>query len=121
MERTEDQVAGEAGTDGHLGRFIVAYFADEHDVRVVAQHGAQAHGKVKTDPLMHLHLRDAGHLIFDGVFDGDNFAVDLVELAEGGIKRCGLSAAGGACDEDDSVWPRDKGVELRKVLRKKAK
>ena len=42
VQRREDQVAGQRGLHGDLGRLAVADFADQHHVRVVAQDGAQA-------------------------------------------------------------------------------
>ncbi len=41
----EDEVAGERGVDGDLRGFLVADFADEDLVGVVAEDGAQAAGK----------------------------------------------------------------------------
>ena len=41
VQRAEDQVAGLGGLDGDGDRLQVPHLADEHDVRVLAQRGAQ--------------------------------------------------------------------------------
>ncbi len=50
----------------------VAYLADHDDVGVLAQDGAQVLRKIQADRRLHLHLIDAGELIFDRVLDGEH-------------------------------------------------
>ena len=59
VQRREHQVAGERGLDRDLRRLEVADFADQDDVRVLAQERAQRGGEVQPDLLVHLHLVDA--------------------------------------------------------------
>ena len=68
----QDLVAGERGFDRDFRGFGIANFADHDDVRVLAQNGAEGVGEGEADFLLHRHLVDAGHLEFDGVFDGDD-------------------------------------------------
>ena len=44
VQRREHEVAGLGGDERRLDRFHVAHFADENDVRVLAQRAAQAGG-----------------------------------------------------------------------------
>ncbi len=99
----EDQVAGERGVDGDLRGFLVANFADHDLVRVVAQDGAQAAGEGEAFLFVYRNLRDAADLIFDGVFDGDDFVFVVLDFVDGGIERGGLAGAGGAGDEHHAV------------------
>ena len=59
VQRAEHQVAGERRLDGDLGRLAVADFADQDDVRVVAQDAPQARGERQADLGVHLDLVDA--------------------------------------------------------------
>ena len=77
VQRAEHQVAGERGLNGVLGRFQIADFADQHDVRVVPQDAAQRVAERQADLGVHLNLVDPFELILDRVFGGD----DLRRLA----------------------------------------
>ena len=59
-------------------------------------------------------IRD--RLVFDGVFDGDDAAVDAVELGEEGVEGGGFAGAGGAGDEDDAVGFGEEEFDLGAVL-----
>ena len=61
-------MAGERRLDGDLRRLEVADFADQNDVRVLAQERPQGGGEVQADGLFHLHLIDALEVEFDRVF-----------------------------------------------------
>ena len=74
MQRAEHQVAGERRLDRVLGRFHVANFADQHDVRVVTQDRTQRRGEREPDLRMDLNLVDAFELVFDRVFGRDDLA-----------------------------------------------
>ena len=74
VQRGENQVAGQRRLHGDLRRFLVADFADENHVRVVAQDRAQAAREGQPGLFGDLDLVDALELIFDRVFDGDDLA-----------------------------------------------
>ena len=103
VDGAEDKVAGERGANGDLGGVEVADFADHDDVGVLAQHVAQGAGEGEADLGAHLHLVDAGHLVFDRVLDRDDAQIGRVDLAEKGVERGRLARAGGTGDEDDAV------------------
>ena len=50
----------------------IANLANHDDVRRLAQDRAERRGKRHADFRIHLHLIDAGHLIFHRLFDGDD-------------------------------------------------
>ena len=41
VQRREHEVARHRGAQAHLDRLLIAHLADEHDVGIVAQRGAQ--------------------------------------------------------------------------------
>ena len=53
-------------------------FPEHHDVRCLAQDGAQCGGECQPDGFADLHLIDAGQDIFDRILDRDDFAVGPV-------------------------------------------
>ena len=75
VQRAEHQVAGERRLDGVLGRFQIADFADQDDVRVVTQNAPQRWRERQPDLRMHLNLVDAFELIFDRVFGRDDLGL----------------------------------------------
>ncbi len=51
------------------GGLLVAHLADEQDVRVGAEHRAQAAREGETGARVHLDLVHAGDLVLDGILD----------------------------------------------------
>src|ERR1700733_4121104 len=107
----ENQVAGERGVDGDLRGFLVADFADHDLVRVVAQDGAQAAGEGEAFFFVHRNLGDAAHLIFDRVFNGDDFVFVVLDFVDGGVERGGFARTRGSSDEDHAVGFLDVAAE----------
>src|SRR5690606_16397231 len=64
-----------------------------------------------------LDLVDAFQVVFDGVFDGDDFADDVVDFAQAGVEGGGFAAAGGAEDEDDAMEQIQDALEGLAVAR----
>ena len=114
VQRGEDQVAGERGADGDIGRLAVADFAHHDDVRVLAHDVAQAGGEGQPDLRIHVDLVDAVHLVFDRIFDRDDLLVGQVDALQRGIERGGLAAAGGAGDQEDAVRQADVKCSMRR-------
>src|SRR5690606_3155398 len=96
----EHEVAGEGGLGGDLGGLEVANLADEDDVGVLAEQGAQDGAEAEVDVGVHLGLGDAVELDFDGVLDGGDIGVGGIDLVERGVERSGFSTTGGAGDEE---------------------
>ena len=59
---------------------LVANLADHDDVGVLTQKGAKRGGECQADLLLHLDLTDARHLVFDGVFGGQDVVRGAVEV-----------------------------------------
>src|SRR5580700_6172147 len=106
MQGGKNQVPGERGANRDIRSFAVADFADHYHVRVLAHDVPQAGGEGQTDLRIHVDLIDTIHLVFDGVFDGDDFLVRNVDALERRIERGGLTAAGGSGDQENAVRQR---------------
>ena len=72
-------MAGQRCLDRQLGGFAVADFADEDDVGVLAEEGAEAGGEGDAALGVDLHLGDAVEVVLDGVFDGHDVAAGAVD------------------------------------------
>src|SRR5277367_6008823 len=99
----EDQVAGERGIDGDLRGFLVANFADHDFIGIVTQDRAQAAGKGEAFLFVDGNLGDAADLIFDGIFDGDDFVFVVFDFVDGGVEGSRFAGAGGSSDQDHAV------------------
>ena len=75
-------MAGERRLDRDLRRLEVADFADEDDVRVLAEEAAQRGGEVEADVLAHLHLVDAEQVELDRVLGGHDVGLGRVDPCE---------------------------------------
>ena len=75
----QNQVAGEGGFDGNFGGFKVADFADQNDIWILPQEGAQGRGKIQANLFLHLHLVYALQLELNRVFRGHDVGVGLVQ------------------------------------------
>ena len=111
------KVAGEGGVDGDLSGFLVANFADHDFVGVVAQDGTQPAREGKSLFFVYGNLGDAAHLIFDGIFDGDDLVFVVFDFVDGGVEGGRLAGTCGACNQDHAVGLVDVTAEARDVLR----
>ena len=112
----EDKVAGERGVDGDLGGLLVADFADHDLVGIVAQNGTQAAREGQAFLFVHRNLRDSLELIFDGIFDGDDFVFVVLDFAERGVEGGRFAGTGGAGDEHHPVGFGDIAAEFREIV-----
>src|SRR5205814_291310 len=94
---------GERRLHGDLRGFLVADFADENHVWVVAQNRAQAARERQPGLFRNLNLVHALELILHRVFDGDDLADGVVDLVERGVERGRFAAARRAGDENNAV------------------
>src|SRR4051812_37885129 len=101
----------ERGLDRDFRGFGIANFTDHHDVRVLTENGAKGIAEAQTDLLADRYLVDARDLEFDGVFDGYDVVLGIVQLIESGVERRGFSRAGGTSDEEQPVRCIDCGAE----------
>src|SRR5665213_930350 len=75
------------------------------------QNTAQRGRERQTDLAVNLYLTDAGLLVFDRVFDGDDLARFVLNLVEGAVKRGAFAGAGRPRHEDDAVRHVDELAE----------
>ncbi len=107
MQGAEDHVAGFGGMERGGDGFQIAHFADQDDVGVLAEAGAQSAAKGRGIDF-HLALIDEAFLVamqeFDGVFDGDDvLGTRRVDAVDHGRKRGGLARAGDAGDQHQAA------------------
>ena len=101
MQRGKDEVTGQRRLRGDLGRLQVADLADEDDVGILAQQGAQQRGEFQVDVGVDLALGETGQLDLHGILNGGNVQIGLVDLVERGVERGRLARAGRTRDKDD--------------------
>ncbi len=96
VHRGEHQVSGERRLDGDLRGFVIANFSDHDLVRVVPQNGTQSAGE--RQPLLFVdgNLRNSADLVFDRIFNRDDFVFVSFDFVDGGVKRRGLPRTSGA-------------------------
>src|SRR5216684_4633544 len=103
----ENQVAGFGGEQRGGNGFEVAHFADENDVGILTQCGAQGSRKVGGVDF-DFALVDEAALVamqkLDGVFDGDEVVGAIgIDAVDHGGERGGLTGTGGAGDENQAA------------------
>ena len=118
MQCREDKVSGLRGLHRGLGRRMVPYLADEDDLGVLADRGADGvRERVRVDPdfpLLELALV-FDEEVFDRVLDGDDperggFVEPLEQRADGGA----LALAGGARHEKQAAGFLDEVGQARR-------
>src|SRR5690606_38581174 len=91
VDGAEHQVTSEGRTHGDLECLLVSHFADHHDVRVLTQDTSQGGGESHADVRTHLHLVDAGKLILNRVFHGDDVDFGRIDVLQEAVQRCGFA------------------------------
>src|SRR5689334_20509169 len=118
MDRGKNQMPGESGLDGDLGRLTIADFANQDDVRVVTEKGAQGGWKVDAGRLIGLNLRHVLEVVFDRVFDRDDLKVGRGQHLKAGIECGGLARTGWTGDEKESVPRLHDPLQFRTMGRR---
>ena len=80
VQCAENQVARERGLHGDFRRLAIADFADQTNVGIVTKDRPQTGAEGQAGFGVHLNLIDAAKLIFDRVFDRDDFQIGLLIL-----------------------------------------
>src|SRR5581483_5427075 len=120
VQRREDEMSGERRLDRDLRRFEVADLADEDDVRILPEKGAQRRREVQADRLLHLHLIDARQVELDRILRGHDVHFRRVHLRECGVERVRLPRSRRTGDEHHAPRLEDRLLELRERLRLEA-
>ena len=108
MESTEDDVPCQGGPHGDARRLAIADFADDEDIRVLAQQGPQAVLEHHAPFGLDLALGNALHEDFHRVFQGRNADRVVLDLVDGRIESRRLTAARGPADEDEPLAAADE-------------
>ena len=116
MQRRQHEVTGHRRSQRNVRRFSITNLTHHQNVRVLAQRRAQHTGKIEVDLFVDLYLIDPLQLVFDGVFDRNNFLVDNIELLKSAIEGCGLTAARRSSDQNETVRHGDQAAETSKHL-----
>ena len=80
VDGRKDEVTGQCRLNGDLRRLRIANLAHHDAIRVVAQDRTQATGECQTLLLVDGDLQHAWQLVLDGVFDGDDLVVAVVDF-----------------------------------------
>ena len=106
VERAKDEQTGFGGSESQRDGFQVAHFTHEHDIRILAQGGAQAVGKRSA---ITRHFALGNDAFFGGVdeldrfLDGDDMAREIgVDVVDDGGKCRRFAGAGGAGDKHET-------------------
>ena len=118
MQRGERQVARLGDPQRRFDRLEVAHLADEDDVGVLAERGAQRVGEALR-VAVHLALVHEAALVLvdvlDRILDGEDVLVALgVDLVDHRRERRRLAAAGRAGDEHEAARPVGQRGEHRR-------
>ena len=91
--------------------FSVADFANENYIWVLTQNGTQGDCKCESAFFIYRNLVGSEKFVFYGILDGGDVDFSLDDFAEACVKRCRLSAAGGACDEEQTLRRAENTTE----------
>ncbi len=69
--------------------------------------------EIEADLRPHLYLVDAGQLVFDRIFDGNDIALGRIELCQSGVERGRLAAAGRPGHQHHPVRQFERPFETR--------
>ena len=120
MQRSRYEVTGLGRTHSHFSRFGVPDFPYQHHIRVLPQEAPNGGGKGHAGLLVHGHLANQGHVVFDGILHRHDVVFKHIDAAQCGIQRGGLAAAGWPCDQDNTVRRTEQLMDLLLVCLTKA-
>ena len=121
MQCAENEMTGKTRGHSDICSLKVANLANHDDIGRLPQDGAQRGREGHSDFRIHLHLVDSSHLIFNRLFDGDDFAVGFVNVIEAGVKGGRLAGTGWASHEQNPIGKLDQTFERFPVVAEKAK
>jgi len=96
-------MSGQRCLDRTGGRFCIANFSDQNNIRVMSQNTAKSGRKRQTNLALDLNLTDLLQVLFDRILNGDDLQIRLANLTQGTVKRCRLSTSGRPGDQQQAV------------------
>jgi len=97
-------------------RFRIPDLTDHDHVRILPQYRPQAPRKGHAGFAVELDLPDVRDPVFNGILEGDDVDVGLIQLAQDRIETRALAAPRRTRAQDHAVWLADDGVDLVAVL-----
>ena len=85
-------MTGQRRLNSNLRGFGIANFADHDLVGIVAKNRPQSSSKSQSLLFVYRNLRDAAKLVFNRIFDGDDFVFFSFDFVHCGVKCCCFSA-----------------------------
>jgi hypothetical protein len=85
MQGGQDQSAHQSCPARNFRGFLIPDFSHHNDIRVLPQKRPKRRRKGQANGLIHLHLFNAVQLVFDWVFDGQDFPVLRVQMRQSGV------------------------------------
>ena len=95
MDRRQHQMTRQRRLHSNLGGIAIPNFANHDLVGVVTQDRTKPLGKTQALLFIHGNLQNARQLIFNRVFDRDDFFAAIVQLVERTVQGRGLAGASG--------------------------
>ncbi len=102
-----------------LRGLLIADFAHENDVGILAEDRPQGARKRQLDLVVDLRLIDPWHLVLDGIFDRDDVRVLCFQRRQRRAQRRRLAAARGTDDQNHPVLVTQEEPELFESGRRK--
>ncbi len=117
MQRRKHQVTRQRRLHRNVRRLRITNFANHHDVRRLTQNRTQRRAKVQPHILIHLHLIDTAHLIFNRVLNRNKLLVRRINLPQARIQRRRLPRPRRTRHQHHAVWQLDQPLKRRLVIR----
>ena len=99
MQGGVNLMAGERGPQGHGGGFGIPDFADQNNVGVLAEHGANTAGEFQLDVVRKRCLANQWQGVLDRVFQGHDMYLRRIQGGEYRVQGRCFAAAGGSGHE----------------------
>ena len=116
MKCAEYQVSRQRSLNCHFSGLCIADFTDKDHVGCLTKHRTNDSREVETNVVLDLNLVNAGQVILDRVFGGDDLPIGAVQFAESTIQSRCLAASGGAGHKEDAVWATNDRLEAAIVF-----
>src|SRR3989344_5411208 len=83
-----------------LGRLFIANFPDQNNIWVLSQNRSQGLSKVKASVGLNLNLFYTSNLVFNRIFNSNNFFIRSIKRFKNGVKRSGFAGTSRAGDNN---------------------
>jgi hypothetical protein len=116
VQGSKHLVAGKRGTHRHKRGVFIAHLTYEYDIGILAHQRFHAAEPVQPGTFAHVGLADKRKLVFHRVFQRHDIGVDIVDVAEDGIKRGGFTATCWAGYDNDSLRALEEFFKYRNIM-----